>query len=261
MLTIAFGVRSHAGLVRELNEDSVLAADHLVAVADGMGGHAAGEVASALAIDSMRKLSEQPDPRPDDVVAAIEQANRDILESAAKRSEQGGMGTTLTGVGIVHVGGSAHWIVFNVGDSRVYRYADGELTQVTVDHSEVEELRAAGRLTDEQAVVYPRRNVVTRSLGSDPGPQPDLWVFPPTMGERFVVCSDGLNLEVTDKEIAAILDEHDDVDEAAEALVERALAGGGRDNVTAIVVGLEDIAAGKDVDGDTAPRPRETQES
>ena len=108
------------------------------------------------------------------------------------------MGTTLCGVGIVEVGGSQHCIVFNVGDSRVYSFRHGALTQVSVDHSEVQELRAAGRISQQAALRYPRRNVITRCLGSDPSPTPDLWVFPPVDKERFLVCSDGLTGELDD---------------------------------------------------------------
>ena len=239
MMTITAGAVTHAGLVRSANEDSLLTTAQFAAVADGMGGHAAGEVASRIAVESIAELAAHPMPQPDDVIEAIARANQRILEQGAAQLEFAGMGTTLSGIGLLTVANSPQWIVYNVGDSRVYRHADGSLAQVTVDHSEVEELRAAGQLSDDEARHYPRRNVVTRSLGSDPPPRPDVWVFPPQPGERFVICSDGLNLEVSDAEIAAVIEERRDPYEAASLLVERALAAGGRDNVTAIVVALD----------------------
>lgn len=259
MVTMAAGVVTHTGLIRTVNEDSVLRADRFVAVADGMGGHAAGERASRMAIAEVAALARKSAARPDDVVAAIANANAKILGAGADDPQLAGMGTTLSGVGIVHVGGTEHWIIFNVGDSRVYRYAGGVLTQVTVDHSEAEELRAAGRLTGDEARSYSRRNVITRSLGTLPPPEPDLWVLPPVSGERFLVCSDGLTSDVTDGEIADVLAAHLDAQDAAETLVARALSAGGHDNVSAIVVRLETIPPGIEVDGDTVPRIRDAQ--
>ena len=232
------GAASHPGNHRERNEDSTLVAPGILAVADGMGGHAAGEVASQLAVARLEMLAANADRKPEDVTSAIEAANDAILASAAAHSERAGMGTTVAGIGVVRVGGSDHWIVFNIGDSRVYRFARDALTQLTVDHSEVEELVAAGRITAEDAKVYPRRNVVTRSLGTDPAPTADVWVFPPTPGERFLICSDGLPLEVDDAAIAQILRAQTEPQQAADSLVERAVSAGGRDNVTAVVVDL-----------------------
>jgi protein phosphatase len=236
MVPITAGAATHPGLVRSANEDSMVTTPMFAAVADGMGGHAAGEVASRIAVESIAELAAQPGPSPDDVVEAVTRANRRILEQGATRRELAGMGTTLSGIGLVKVAGAPQWIVFNVGDSRVYRYADATLAQLSVDHSEVAELLAAGQLTADEARDYPRRNVVTRSLGSDPPPRPDVWVFPPQPGERFLICSDGLTLELSDAEIAAVLEKYPDPQTAARELIEHALAAGGRDNVTAIVV-------------------------
>jgi PPM family protein phosphatase len=236
MVTITAGAGTHPGLVRSANEDSMVTTPLFAAVADGMGGHAAGEVASRLAVECIAELAAQPAPRPDDVVEAIARANHRILEQGATHRELAGMGTTLSGIGLVDVAGTPQWIVFNVGDSRVYRYADRTLAQLSVDHSEVAELLAAGQLSADEARDYPRRNVVTRSLGSDPPPRPDVWVFPPQPGERFLICSDGLTLELSDAQIAAVLEKYPDPPTAARELIEHALAAGGRDNVTAIVV-------------------------
>lgn len=261
MLSIASSAVTHPGLVRKTNEDSVLVTDRLVAVADGLGGHAAGEVASRIAVERMRELADLPDATPDDVISAIADANRLICAQAQAHPGQAGMGTTLCGVGIVEVGGSQHCIVFNVGDSRVYSYRDGALTQVSVDHSEVEELRAAGRISPQAALRYPRRNVITRCLGSEPNPTPDLWVFPPVHQERFVVCSDGLTGEVDDATITGLLAEHAEPGPAASALLEHALAAGGRDNIAVIVVNLDTGADAGGIDADTAPRVRSVQGS
>jgi protein phosphatase len=250
VLNVSVGYASDTGAVRERNEDSALSTPRLFAVADGMGGHAGGDVASRLAVESLMRLADKSDLQSHDVVAAIAQANRELLEAMTANRQLAGMGTTLTGLGITGSGleagsdpGSsvesreqARWVIFNVGDSRVYRFADGVLERLTVDHSEVEELVAAGRLTPEEAKVYPRRNVVTRSLGTIPAPAPDVWLRDPIPGERFLICSDGLPLEVSEGEIASVLRDESEPQRAADRLVELALTAGGRDNVTVIVV-------------------------
>jgi serine/threonine protein phosphatase PrpC len=154
------------------------------------------------------------------------------------RSDRFGMGTTVSGLASAVGDDDPVWVVFNIGDSRVYRYADAVLTQITVDHSEVQELLDAGRLTPEQAQVYPRRNVVTRSLGSFPPPEIDVWELPMTAGERFLVCTDGLTNELDDEQIAQVLAESGSPADAAADLVRAANAAGGRDNTSVIVVDL-----------------------
>lgn len=255
MLSISSGAASDVGRVRAVNEDSLFVSDALVAVADGMGGHAAGDVASRIAVACLERLVDQSELlRPDDLVMVIGDANDEIVHSAQVDATRAGMGTTLAGVAVVGVGGTAHWVVFNVGDSRVYRFDDSGLSQVTTDHSEVQELVAAGLLSPEEAASHPNRNVVTRSLGTDPGPQADLWVFPPSDGERFLVCSDGLPLELTVEEMTAVLRDEPDPQRAAEALVAAAVSAGGRDNVTAVIVDGVMVAAQTGVEV-TAPRP------
>jgi len=238
MLTLKWGSASDVGRIRRLNEDSYLVAPSLFVVADGMGGHAAGEVASELAIAELRTLADQTTISAEDITAGLWRANERILKAGAARYDQFGMGTTVTGLAVVSAAGADHWAVFNVGDSRVYRFAGGILGQLTVDHSEVEELVAAGYLLREEARNHPRRNVVTRSLGSDPAPVPDIWVLPPRVGDRFVICSDGLTTEVEDADIARVMFDGDDPQRAADELVRRANESGGRDNVTVIVVHL-----------------------
>lgn len=260
-LVLRVGAATDTGRVRTHNEDSALAEGGIFVVADGMGGHAAGEVASGIVVETMRELVQREDLTAADVTQQLLLANERILGAVDSHPEQQGMGTTATGLALVTAGGADHWAVFNVGDSRVYREIDGALTQVTVDHSEVQELVDAGVLTPEEARVHPARNVVTRSLGTDHAYQPDIWVLPPYAGERFVVCSDGLTNELTDARLRDILQWHPDPQEAAEELVRAAVDAGGRDNVTVVVVNL-DGSAGDDLSvtsprqsgEDTAPR-------
>ncbi len=234
--TMVVGWASDRGAVRQLNEDQVFAGKRLFVVADGMGGHAAGDVASEMAVDAMAALDVQPEEiRPEDVIAALVHANNAIV-AAAEGTSRWGMGTTVAGLAMVRVGGSPHWAVFNVGDSRVYRFYGDELARATIDHSEVEELLLAGRITTSEARHHPDRNIITRSLGTTPPPQVDLWVTPPVPGERFLLCSDGLVTEVEDAEIAGVLSRTTDPDAAAKALIGLALERGARDNVTVLVV-------------------------
>ena len=251
---ISHGVATDVGRVRQHNEDSARVAGTIFVVADGMGGHAAGEVASGIATDALMELAERPVLQAHDIVEQLAEANRRILESAARHPEQTGMGTTVSGIALVSGGGSQHWVVFNIGDSRVYRLIDGQLSQVTVDHSEVQELVDRGIITAEQAQRHPGRNVITRSLGRDPMGQVDHWVFPLYPGEVFVICTDGLSNELGLSDIESVLLDVHDAQEAADELVRRAVQAGGRDNVTAIVVTVQGQECQADVDEDTTPR-------
>lgn len=253
-MDVEFGSGTDVGAVRERNEDAVLAVPPLFAVADGMGGHAAGDVASRLALTRLSTACGRPGVRPEDLLAAIDAANDAIMAFAEQHLEALGMGTTLSGICLGDVAGSAHWLVFNVGDSRVYRLANGVLAQVTTDHSEVQELLTEGRITAEEARVHPLRNVVTRSLGTRPAPVPDVWVLPMQPGETFLVCSDGLPLEVSDEEIAGVLGRGLAPQQAADALVAMAVQAGGRDNVSAVVVAVPVSPAADLVEVTTAPR-------
>ncbi|MCW2529059.1 MAG: serine/threonine-protein phosphatase [Pseudonocardiales bacterium] len=236
------------GLLRSSNEDDFLAGPVIFAVADGMGGHQAGEVASEIAVSALRRLQESvttgpvlessnPELTADDVRGAIGHAHDEIVARAATNPAMAGMGTTLTGIARVDVDGVPHWAVFNVGDSRVYRRGGAEFSQVSVDHSEVQELIDAGMLTPDQARTDFRRNIITRSLGADVRPAPDLWLLPAQAGDQFLICSDGLTNELTDAQIQKILATALTPDDAATVLVTAALAAGGHDNVTVIVVG------------------------
>lgn len=260
-MQLELGAASHVGVVRAVNEDASLAAAHLALVADGMGGHARGDVASALAIDAFRSLAARTDLTPDDIHRALKAANDAIVADGIEHPERAGMGTTLTGLALVEYAGSQHWLLFNVGDSRVYRIQPSGASLLTHDHSEVQELVDAGRLTDAQARVHPLRNIVTRSLGTDPAPDADVWIFPPSAEDAFVLCSDGLTNEISDAEIAALAAESASSGDAAARLVAAAVDAGGRDNVTAVVVRLTREAAYVDAsDVTTGPRSKILEE-
>jgi protein phosphatase len=252
--SIEMGLATDVGRVRQHNEDTAASEGTVYVVADGMGGHAAGEVASRIAAEAVIELAHRPTLQVSDIVAQLAEANQRILESAARHPEQTGMGTTVAGLAVVSVGGSRHWAVFNVGDSRVYRSIDGELSQVTADHSEVWELVQRGLITPEQAAHHPARNIVTRSLGREPMATVDTWVLPPYPGEVFVICSDGLSNELSRERIEEILSEHVHADAAAQALVKAAVEAGGRDNVTAVVVRSPGDDLDLAIDEDTTPR-------
>lgn len=238
-MKVACGHHTDVGRVRSHNEDGLIAGRRVWAVADGMGGHAAGDVASSLMIGRLHALDEADALRPTDLLTALAEASETVRQHGDEHPRSAGLGTTVTGLAAVEVDGEDRWAVFNVGDSRVYRLADGELARVTVDHSEVEELVAGGIITADQARHHPLRNIVTRSVGGANPPAVDLWLLAPTPGERFVVCSDGLNSEVEDADIARLAATPDPQD-AAEALVAAALAAGGRDNVTVVVVDVQE---------------------
>ena len=229
---------SDVGRVRDHNEDGFLDTPGVYAVADGLGGHAAGEVASRIAIEVLAVLAQREVTGPDEVAAAVTEANDRILAAQADHPEQRGMGTTVTGLALT-AGEDLQWVVFNVGDSRVYRVAGGSAEQLTRDHSEVAELVEAGLLDPEDAADHPMRHVITRSLGISREVVTDAWLRPVEAGEWFVVCSDGLTNEVDDATVGRLVAEADTPRAAADALVTAALEAGGRDNVTVVVVAVD----------------------
>jgi protein phosphatase len=229
VIGFSYGAATSVGRVRQVNEDSYLAVPPLFVVADGMGGHGAGNVASRIAVEDMAACAALRPLFAEAVLTALEHANAHIIE----RDEANRMGTTAAGVAALETVSGEHLMVFNIGDSRVYRLAGGRLEQLTVDHSQVQELVVAGVITREQARTHPRRNVVTRALGSDAG-HPDHWLLPVISGERYLICSDGLTGELSDQAIEPLL-ASGTPQQAAEALVEAANDAGGRDNVTAVV--------------------------
>jgi serine/threonine protein phosphatase PrpC len=246
-----FAGHSDRGAVRRVNEDSFLAAPPVFVVADGMGGHAFGDRASQAAVATFADLFVDDAPAdPRDILEAITAANDAVLALAVESDIAGISGTTLTGVAFVDVGGTGnhHWMAFNVGDSRTYSWDGRTLSQLSVDHSAVQELVEQGLLTPEEATRHPNRNVVTRALGADEEVDPDVWILPTRPRQTFLLCSDGLTRELPDDEIARIIVFHDAADvrsadslpmTLAERLVNAAIAAGGSDNVTVVVVECE----------------------
>ncbi|GAA3701079.1 hypothetical protein GCM10022377_13220 [Zhihengliuella alba] len=249
------GFATDRGLRRELNEDSLLAAETLFAVADGMGGHEAGEVASRVCVETLAAGYRAAEGRlaPEDIHRLMGQADLAIREAASERA-----GTTLAGAAVVEHEGRPHWLVFNVGDSRTYRYSHGRLAQVSVDHSEVQMLVDSGEISLEQAIVHPRRNVITRALGAGDDPRPEFWMMPVEIGDRLLICSDGLSGEVRDGDIQSSLERFPSAQDAVDELVQAALRNGGRDNVSVIVV---DAVAGHPDDSHVDTRPRRQTEA
>ncbi len=238
---LRWGSATDVGRVRSNNQDSSLVALPLFAVADGMGGHAAGEVASRLALDTLR--NSVADQSLESLVAGVKLANTRVFEMSHTDPSMRGMGTTLCAVALVIIDGHERLAVVNVGDSRVYVLQEGAFIQVSEDHSLVESMVRQGTITPEQAKVHPQRNILTRALGIDGEVGVDSWEVAPFSGDRYLLCSDGLFNEVTDDRIAEILTETEDPQEAAEILVRMANEGGGRDNITVVIV---DVVEGLD---------------
>ena len=241
-MKLKWGATTDVGMVRQQNEDAFHAEENLYIVADGMGGHNAGEVASALAVSTVRSGARMGIRTPDQFRELVQQANTAIYTASLDDSTQSGMGTTLTAAAVVP-GEEPRILIANVGDSRTYLFRGGALTRLSVDHSYVQELVNEGIITPEEARVHPRRNIVTRAMGIDRFVQVDVFSHLVRTGDRLVLCSDGLVDEVADVDIARILTEHSDPQETAEALVLVANANGGRDNTTVIVLDiLDDIS-------------------
>jgi protein phosphatase len=252
VIGVTVGACTDVGAVRSLNEDRYYVGTFIWLVADGMGGHAAGEVASEIVVSLLRNL-DYDHLEQSAITDAVMDTNAAVLTYGREHPEARGLGSTVTGLARVDIGGAEHWAVFNVGDSRVYRDYRGVLSRATLDHSEVEELILQGVITAEEARWHSSRSVVTRSIGTEPAPQVDLWVLPQTPGERFVICSDGLTAELTDEDIQEILARHSDSEQAARALVDAAWEAGGSDNISVLVVAVEDDQSA-DIEEITKPR-------
>lgn len=251
------GAATDVGLVREANEDAFLVAPPVFVVADGMGGHDHGDVASRIVVEEFGRLAEEgyDAARGAEAVAATLLAvQRRIREHDEAHHTTGvptsGAGTTAVIAMLVEQADGPRWLLANVGDSRIYRFSDGELDQVSVDHSLVQELVDAGQLTAEQAVDHPDRNVITRALGGTVLAEADYFLLPLGSAERLLLCSDGVNGMIDDAEIARILGECGDPRDAADKLVAAAVAAGGRDNATAVIVDVVGLGDDTPYDSD-----------
>lgn len=254
-ISVAVGAATDVGLRRRINEDSLLAKHPVFLVADGMGGHEAGEVASAAAVAAFSSLIGLSSVHAGDVVEALDDARGSV--DALATGTRGGAGTTLSGVLVSQQNGDGYWLVVNLGDSRTYRFADGTLEQISVDHSVVQELIDAGQMTIEDAASAADRNVITRALGAGSDADADFWMLPANVGDRILVCTDGLSGELDAEALRRVLAEEPDPQAAAARLVHEAILSGGRDNITAIVV---DALAVTQLDPmDTLPRATGTE--
>jgi protein phosphatase len=251
MKRVCYGATTHVGLVRGRNEDHLLAEPPLFVVADGMGGHRAGDVASAIATDSMRRLTVSPTTTAEAVLTAVRSADLAIRRESGLSEGLAGMGTTLVGLALLEASDQA--IGFNVGDSRLYRIRAAAIEQLSTDHSLVQERIDAGVIAAADRSGEHDRNVLTRALGGDEMVEIDTWELELLQDDRYILCSDGLTNELSDDEILAAANELSDPADLSARLVDAANQAGGRDNVTVIVV---DIGAS---DGSSRPDEEQTQ--
>jgi serine/threonine protein phosphatase PrpC len=256
--TFTWGMQTDVGRVREVNQDAVHARDGLFVVADGMGGHQGGEVASAVAVDVIADTDETPTTM-EALVASVRAAHEAIVEQAESDTSLAGMGTTVCAIARLDNADQRGMLgLVNVGDSRIYRFSAGELDQVSEDHSLVGDLFRAGHLTAEEAAVHPQRNIVTRALGIGHELLVDYWEVPAVAGDQYLLCSDGLVDEIGDSQIAAAMRRLEDPTEVVDELVRLTLEAGARDNVSVLVVRIDasDHEAPADViDGPTTSTP------
>ncbi|ROQ41279.1 protein phosphatase [Frondihabitans sp. PhB188] len=244
------------GKRRAHNEDSFIAKSPLFVVADGMGGHSAGDVASDAVVTRLDAAASGDFFDTDSLEKALRLATDDI-EVAAVGTELG-VGTTVTGAILTKDGDAPYFTIFNVGDSRVYMLDSDVLRQVTVDHSVVQEMVQAGMLHPDDAESHPDSNVITKAIGFGAEPSPDYWRVPARPGLRLLICSDGLTKELNPRAIATLLGANASSEAAAQALVTAAVAAGGRDNVTAVVVDVRGARRAHEADAtlptDQVPR-------
>ncbi|MFN2591000.1 MAG: Stp1/IreP family PP2C-type Ser/Thr phosphatase [Actinomycetota bacterium] len=236
-MRVRAGVRTDVGRIRERNEDAYLVREPLFAVADGMGGHQGGDVASAMMLDALEGLDLPADGALDALLDGIKRANADVLRRGESDRALRGMGTTLTAV----ITDEEKGYVAHVGDSRAYLLRDGSIQRLTRDHTLVERMVEEGRLRPEQARNHPQQNILTRVLGVDDDVEvDDLTLDPIQPGDRILLCTDGLTHMVDDDRIEQILKDEADPQSAADELVEEAIGAGGEDNVTVIVLDIEE---------------------
>ena len=253
---LSWASRTDVGKVRRVNEDSLLANPGLFVVADGMGGHAAGDVASRLAIEVFEQMTTYPTILPIARLTDVLNAANSAVVEQAQAAQYGGMGTTLVGAAVVDNGGDAAVVIFHVGDSRCYVLEDGELRQATSDHSQVQEMIDSGDITQAQASTHPLRNVVTRAVGIEPHVLADYLVLADTHRRRLMLCSDGVSGEVDVETMHQLLADPSSVDEAADGLIELVLSGRASDNASLIVVDIERAVIGGDESDVDVTSPR-----
>ncbi|QAV69097.1 serine/threonine-protein phosphatase [Salinibacterium sp. UTAS2018] len=235
----AWAAGTHTGYRRAANEDSYVARFPMFAVADGMGGHSAGDLASAAVVERLDDAITGDFLPARAVERALERAT-DYIGLIAQDSELG-VGTTVTGVVLTEHHESASFAVFNVGDSRVYNFDDDRLVQVTRDHSVVQDMVDAGLISRDEADDHPDANIITRAIGFNAAPSPDFWMLPIRRAQRLLICSDGLTREVSDSEIQGLFAQRLSPDDTVAQLIELALESGGRDNITAIVIDVLEV--------------------
>ena len=235
-----YAAATDTGLVRETNQDAVFADDSLAIVADGMGGHAAGEVASAMTVEAIYHGFTSR-PTIEGLLAAVEDANRDVLADATATPERFGMGTTVIAVGLTQDGaGVTTPTMLHVGDSRAYQLRDGAMRQLSADHSVAEEWVRMGRLTPEEALTHPRRHQLTRAIGVDNNIQIDVMSLHVQAGDRILLCSDGLSNELEPDRLADLASAPGSLDDAVTNLINAAKAAGGRDNISAVLLEFDE---------------------
>ena len=235
-----YAAATDTGLVRETNQDAVFVDDSLAIVADGMGGHAAGEVASAMAVEAIYN-SFLTRPTIEGLLNGVQEANREVLSDAKANPERFGMGTTVMVVGLTHDGnGVTTPTMLHVGDSRAYQLRDGALRQLSADHSVAEEWVRMGRLTSEEALTHPRRHQLTRAIGVDDNIEIDVMSLTVQSGDRILLCSDGLSNELDPAHLAELAGAPGSLDDAVTNLIDAAKVSGGRDNISAVLLEFDE---------------------
>ncbi len=255
-LSVRVGAATHVGKIRKVNEDGFGIAPGAYVVADGMGGHKSGDVASSLALEAVRDLVAGGIPSVALLTAVVDDANAHVRDHAASEGRIG-MGSTLVGALVVRNSDALSVAVVNVGDSRCYTLVGGHFRQVTTDHSLVQEMVERGELTTEQARTHPDRNVVTRAIGIDESVAGDFVILPELPVSRLLLCSDGVHGELSDEAISSVLNYFEDPQEAADAVIARVLESPARDNATAVVVDVRraSVGSGEAIAEVTGPRP------
>ena len=250
-LLLSWAGVTDVGRRRETNQDAFFADYPLFIVADGMGGHAGGEIASRSTVTRLQAVATSGSVARASIEGALELAVADIADHPEATDE--GTGTTLTGVFLEFDDEEPHWAALNIGDSRVYLLRDDRLVQVTTDHSVVQELIAAGKISPEEAEGHPYSNVITRAVGASELTAPDYVTLDVRAGDRFVICSDGLTKELTDYGIQHFLRANADPAAAVDAMLAAALENGGRDHVTLFVVQVSYSSGSADSPSSDAP--------